>query len=94
MTETLADPGDGSSKWTKVDKSNYYFVQFNSDNTVETNIYGRVENALKYKNTDSSLSLIYSGGDSILLYYKIEDPYLTITGGCYEACGSKFKTDL
>lgn len=94
LTETLADPGDGSGKWTKADKPNYYFIQFNSDKTINTNVYDGFGNPIKYMNTDSTLNLIYSGGGSILLNYKIDDPYLTITGGCYEACGSKFKTDL
>lgn len=92
LTATLDDPGDGSGKWTAVDKSDFYFVQFNADKTVQTNMFGRFERAKKYENSDSTVTLIYPEGGLILLYYKIEDSYLTITGGCYEACGSKFKT--
>ena len=94
LTETLADPRDGSGKWTKIDKPDYYFIKFNPDSIIATNIPGRFETVIKYiiKN-DSTVSLIYSH-DTTILHYKINDTYLTITGGCIEACGSKFKAGL
>lgn len=95
LIETLADPGDGSGKWVKVDKPDYYFAKFNPDGSAETNIPGRFGNLIKYySNNDSTVSFIYSQGDTIVFHYKINDLYLTIMGGCYEACGSKFKAGL
>ena len=95
LIETLSDPGDGSGKWVKVEKPNCYFAKFNPDSSAETNIPGRFGNLIKYySNNDSTVSFIYSKEDTTALHYKINDAYLTITGGCIEACGSKFKAGL
>lgn len=48
LTETLADPGDGSGKWIKVDRPGYYVIKFNPDSSIATNIPGRFETAIKY----------------------------------------------
>ncbi len=95
LTETLADPGDGSGKWTSVDKQNYYFIKFYDDGSVETNIYTSLGGLKRFKIiNDSSINFIYANGNTFKLFYKIIDFSLTISGGCTEACGSKFKADF
>lgn len=94
LIETLADPGDGSGKWKPVDKPDYYFIKFNADNSIESNTYGRLSSIRQYKVlSDSTVNFLYTDGTTATLYYNISNVYLTITGGCIEACGSKFKKE-
>jgi hypothetical protein len=45
----------------------------------------------KYKIiNDSIINFIYANGDTIINAYRIDHSSLTLTGGCIEACGSKF----
>jgi hypothetical protein len=91
LVETLSDPGDGSGKWKPVSKPNYYFLQFNTDNSIESNIYPDLAGLRHYDiMNDSTVQFIYSSGIKVLMFYKLEGNSLTISGGCDEACGSKF----
>lgn len=91
LVETLADPGDGSGKWTAVDVQGKYFLKFNADGRLEGNSLERFGNLTRYKVlNDSSVNFIYADGREFALRYKIRRDSLTITGGCIEACGSRF----
>ena len=91
LVETLADPGDGSGKWTPVDVAGKYYIKFNGDGSLESNMEGRLGNLKHYKVVnDSSINFIYPDVTGFALRYKISGNSLTITGGCIEACGSKF----
>jgi len=91
LVETLADPGDGSGQWTPVNKPDYYFLQFNMDNSIETNTYTGLGGLTHYKvMNDSSINFIYANGTIFSLFYKINGSSLAIMGGCYENCGSRF----
>lgn len=92
LTETLADPGDGSGKWLPVN-SNDYHIQFNADSSAEDNNNGTMYgNLIKYSlPSDSTLDLIYADGTTFRHYYKIDGNELTLMGGCIEACGSKYR---
>lgn len=91
LVETLADPGDGSGKWTAVDKQNYYYLQVNANSTIKSNIFTGWGGLEKYKiMNDSVVNFIYANGSKIIQYYKDDNSSLTLTGGCIEACGSKF----
>lgn len=95
LVETLSDPGDGSGKWKTVDQPNYFFIKFNTDNSIETNIYKDFGGLTQYKIiNDSTINLIYANGYIITRLYKIEGSLLKISGGCFEACGQKFKADF
>ncbi len=95
VTETLADPGDGSGVWQPVNKPDFYFIRFRNNESVETNYYSDIVLPVSYKKlNDSALVFINSNGDSLYRRFKIEAGTLTITGGCYEACGTKFIRDL
>ena len=94
LVETLADPGDGSGKWMAVDKPNYYYLQLNRDGSVESNVYVGLGGANTFAViNDSVMTFTFGGGQSNRYFYRIgvDDPTLTITGGCIEACGSKFE---
>ena len=91
LVETLADPGDGSGKWTATDKPNYYYLQLNADGTVETNCFTGFGGARSFKSaSDSTITFTYANGQTIKNGYQKTNSSLTLTGGCIEACGSKF----
>ncbi len=94
LTETLADPGDGSGTWMPATAD--YIIQFNKDNTAYENPVNPYRNINRYNVTsDSTLTMFYSDGTSQNLYFKIENNTLTLMGGCIEACGTKYKrTDV
>jgi hypothetical protein len=91
LIETLADPGDGSGTWRPADPPNHFYLTFKTDSTVESNLYTGPGGLKRYSLlTDSTINFTYNNGGSVNLRYKIEAAFLTITGGCIEACGSKF----
>jgi hypothetical protein len=91
LTETLADPGDGSGKWTAVSQQNYFYLHLNTDFTAETNYLIQFGGLEKYRIiNDTTISLLFANGNAKTYDYRIDDTSLKITGGCYEACGSKF----
>ena len=90
LTETLADPGDGSGKWMPATTN--YIIQFNEDSTAYENPVNPYRNVNRYSViNDSTLTLFYSNGTSFGYRFKIESNTLTIMGGCIEACGTKYK---
>ena len=90
LTETLADPGDGSGRWMPA--TTEYIIQFNKDSTAYENPVNPYRNVSRYSATnDSTLTLFYSNGTSFNFYFKIESNTLTIMGGCIEACGTKYR---
>ena len=91
LIESLADPGDGTGKWKKVDKPNYYFIQFNKDSTIQNNMYTASGELTHFKVSGSNIKLIYADSNTLSLFYKLERCNLTLQGGCYEPCGTKYK---
>ncbi len=91
LIQTLADPGDGSGQWQAADTSKHFFIQFNSDKSIASNAYPGLGGLKQYNITnDSTVIFIYGNNSKFSQFYKINEPYLTLTGGCIEACGSKF----
>jgi hypothetical protein len=90
LTETLADPGDGSGTWMPATAD--YIIQFNKDSTAYENPVNPYRNINRYSvSSDSTLTLFYTNGTSSDFYFKIESNTLTIMGGCIEACGTRYK---
>jgi hypothetical protein len=90
LVETLADPGDGSGKWTAVDKPIYY-LQLNTDSTIKTNYLTGLGVARSFKTINNSvINFIFGNGQTIMNGYHMDNDSLTLTGGCIEACGAKF----
>ena len=96
LIQTLSDPGDGSGKWHSTDSTGYY-IQFNADSSFDNNFINNFVpsvylNMIKYSVVnDSMITFIDLAANAYHRYYTIKKDTLTITGGCDEACGSKFK---
>jgi hypothetical protein len=68
LTETLADPGDGSGTWMPAITN--YIIQFNNDSTAYENPVNPYRNINSYSVTsDSTLTMFYSDGTSQNLYF-------------------------
>jgi len=91
QTAYLADPGDGSGTW-QPDNTGSAYIIFNEDSTAKSSgvpYFGE----LKFYHilSDSTLTLEYADGTIFPHMYKVEENTLTLTGGCIEACGSRYK---
>lgn len=93
LTESLTDPGDGSGTWQPADKPGFYYLVFGADSSsLQTNLSTGYGSATNYKLlSDSTLRFTFSNGSDRTFYYRLADAQLTITGGCIEACGSRFR---
>lgn len=94
LSETLADPGNGSGKWTAVsgDDAKKYF-KLKADGTTEGTAF---EGYTKYAVKDSLfLRLIKPDKSAILYRFNISNTSLTLSpdspSRCIEACGTLFK---
>lgn len=88
LTETLADPGDGSGKWISVKNSDSYLL-INADGTISGNIF---TNFKQYRVIDDTeIEFIYQNGTTTTRKYKLNGNALEISGACFEACGSRYK---
>jgi len=88
LSETLADPGDGSGKWVSVKKSDSY-IQINADGSISGNNFS---NYKQYRIIDDlKIEFVHQNGTSTIFNYKLSGNSLEITGGCIEACGSRYK---
>jgi len=88
LSETLADPGDGSGKWQSVNGNKIYFI-LNSDGSIT----GNSETGFKqYRIVDDRMiEFVFQNGTTTIRNYKLSGNSLEISGGCYEACGSRYK---
>jgi hypothetical protein len=88
LTETLADPGDGSGKWQSVSGSKTYLI-LNSDGSItgsgdtSFNQYRIID--------DRMIEFVFQNGTTTIRNYKLSGNSLEISGGCYEACGTRYK---
>ncbi|MFC6098961.1 hypothetical protein [Olivibacter domesticus] len=89
LTETLADPGDGSGEWKTVSEDSVAYIIFNQDGSLQTNLYPKMEH---YRVKDSIyLEIgITSQKNPILYRYQIDQNSLLLNPPCIEACGLRF----
>ncbi len=88
LNETLADPGDGSGKWQSVSGSKYYLI-LNSDGSVTGDA---ITDFKQYRIIDDRMiEFVFQNGTTTTRSYKLNNNILEISGGCYEACGSRYK---
>lgn len=94
VTQTLMDPGNGSGKWMPVSTPNHYYLQLNSDSTAQSNYFKSFTENVDLKEyrmaNDSNIIFIFKDGSTRTYYCQFDNKSLTIMGGCYEACGSRF----
>jgi hypothetical protein len=91
LTASLADPGDGSGKWTPISSSTSY-VQFDNDGKLEGTAFTDYVN---YTVKDS-VTLSFFTKDKVLQNYRynINNGTLTMSPAgpimCFEACGTRY----
>ncbi len=91
LIETLADPGDGSGKWTPVAANYNSTIKINADNTIETT--GQEFSSVKsYRVVDSEkVEITFTNNTSTINYrYKVANSILEINPPCIEACGLRY----
>jgi len=92
LTEALNDPGDGSGKFRPVvQKTEYDFVQFNTNGTLNSSIFS---DYVRYSVKDSTVTL-YKSDNSLQHYsYKFHDGVLDMSPAgplyCIEGCAQRF----
>lgn len=89
LTETLADPGDGSGEWQTASKDSVTYIIFNEDGSLETNLSSKME---RYKIKDSVyLEIVLTDQENPIPYrYQIDKKNLILNPPCIEACGLRF----
>ena len=91
LTESLADPGDGSGKWQPADPAHPSYLEFRSDGTLISTPTGLPSNgADRYQLLSDSTVLFYNGTFSIRESYNLTKTTLSITPPCFEACGMHY----
>jgi len=88
LSETLADPGDGSGKWQSFNGNKTYLI-LNSDGSIT----GSGDTSFKqYRIVDDRMiEFVFQNGTTTTRMYKLSGNSLEISGGCFEACGSRYK---
>ncbi|RZM27798.1 MAG: hypothetical protein EOO88_11395 [Pedobacter sp.] len=91
LTESYADPGDGSGKYVKVPKDSQKLLVIGEDGTIT----GDALPVSSYKvlsDPDRLQVLVKGQTNPIIFFYKLSGNTLNLTGGgCIEGCGSKFE---
>ncbi len=91
LIETLADPGDGSGVFQKVESD--AIIEFFEDNTVRySNSFCQGDNSVNTAIYSNSENKIYPDCDpGLFLEFKIEGDQLIIYYNCIEGCAEKFE---
>jgi hypothetical protein len=89
LTESFADPGDGSGDWQPADPARPSYLEFKTDGTVAITPYN-IYNAEHYKITSDSTLLFIRSTDSIFTRYSFSKTLLTLYPPCIEGCGQKY----
>ena len=93
LSETLADPGDGSGEWKKVGKKFEAFIEFKANGAIAGNALGDYST---YSVRDSSvIAVTKADGVTYQNYaYQLKDGKLNLSPAgpimCIEACGSRY----
>lgn len=91
LSETLADPGDGSGKWRKAESTDY--IQFFADGKLISDSY---KEYTSYKLTDSA-NIAFSKDDKTIQNFRftLKDGTLSLSPNgpifCIEGCGVRYK---
>lgn len=94
LSETLADPGDGSGQWQKVPKQSKDYIVFGEDGELSGNAFKEYST---YSVQDST-TLKFTKPDGVTYQnysYKLQGGTLSMSPAgpimCIEACGIRFK---
>ena len=92
LTESYADPGDGSGKYVKVPKDSQKLLVIGDDGTITGDAL-IAASTYKVLADPDRLEVLFKGQTNpIIFFYKLSGNTLSLTGGgCIEGCGSKFE---
>lgn len=89
LSESLADPGDGSGTWQAADPLHPRYLEFKKDGTLSispNNIY----NADHYQLTSDSTMIFLRGAENFPFRYHFSETILILYPPCDEPCGEKY----
>lgn len=88
LTETLADPGDGSGKWARVKKNENFYIEFDKNGGFSS---AQSSNINTYRVTDS-VTIEFTLNDKTTHNYRyyINRSILTLMPPCIEPCGMRY----
>jgi hypothetical protein len=87
LTETLADPGDGSGKWKPVESDESYLTFDSEGGLSSTDSPGYRSYALVDSN---KIEISFADGRKQVMTYHVDGSTLTLSPQCIEACGSRY----
>ncbi len=91
VTESYADPGDGSGTWKKTGALKPYYL-FKTDSTVETGVQGNEATQTVRFSILDSVQVRFDFPQNPLIYrYKLENNRLTLSPPCIEGCGMRLE---
>lgn len=89
LSESFADPGDGSGTWQAADPLHPSYLEFKKDGRLifsPSNIY----NADHYQVTSDSTIIFLRGSESFHIRYQFSKTMLTLYPPCIEGCGERY----
>jgi hypothetical protein len=89
LSESLADPGDGSGTWQLADPLHPSHLEFKNDGTLSFSPYD-IYNSDRYQVTSDSTMVFFRGSESFNMRYNFSKTILSLYAPCIEACGSRY----
>jgi hypothetical protein len=89
LSESLADPGDGSGTWRVADPLHPSYLEFKNDGTLSFSPYN-IYNSDRYQIISDSTMIFFRGSESFNMRYKFSKTLLSLYAPCIEACGSRY----
>jgi hypothetical protein len=91
VTESYADPGDGSGTWKKHGKPYDYYL-FKSDSTVEIGTEGKADKqTIRFSVLDSNRVKFAFAQNPLIYGYTLKNNRLTLHPPCIEGCGMRLE---
>lgn len=89
LSESHADPGNGSGTWQLADPLNPSYLEFKNDGTLVFSPYN-IYNSDRYQVTSDSTMIFFRGSESFNFRYTFSKTTLSLYPPCIEACGSRY----
>jgi hypothetical protein len=89
LTESYADPGDGSGTWHMADPSNPQYLEFRDDGRLIFSPADMYDSDHYQVTSDSTMNFI-RGSESFPMRYHLSENMLSLFPPCIEGCGLKY----